>query len=239
MKRAPAAPLGGMGISFSSSLFGLAGSLILGFLDLQTSQAQNRFYTNLEDWLATTVQDLGAGANGGGALPGSLREALHKWTPAELEKLRKYGPPPKQMEALRKHNAALYRSLQPPEQPRLDTPFEAPQLPAETASSHRAARAARLSSTSDAAISSWAASPDRGFRRADDLRVHIDVPLAGGELLRLLGSERGFSLDRGLDRTAFGTEPDHRRTVLARRRRSVEMGHGGRPRQPAVAEGPG
>jgi hypothetical protein len=51
-----------MGISFSSSLFGLAGSLILGFLDLQTSQAQNRFYTNLEDWLATTVQDLGPGA---------------------------------------------------------------------------------------------------------------------------------------------------------------------------------
>ena len=46
-----AAPLGGMGIAFSSSLFGLAGSLILGFLDLQTSQAQNRFYTDLEDWL--------------------------------------------------------------------------------------------------------------------------------------------------------------------------------------------
>ena len=58
LKEGLAAPLGGMGISFSSSLFGLAGSLILGFLDLQTSQAQNRFYTNLEDWLATTVQDL-------------------------------------------------------------------------------------------------------------------------------------------------------------------------------------
>ena len=54
-----AAPLGGMGISFSSSLFGLAGSLVLGFLDLQTSQAQNRFYTDLEDWLSTTVHDLG------------------------------------------------------------------------------------------------------------------------------------------------------------------------------------
>jgi hypothetical protein len=58
-----AAPLGGMGISFSSSLFGLAGSLVLGFLDLQASQAQNRFYTDLEDWLATTVRDLG-GAQG-------------------------------------------------------------------------------------------------------------------------------------------------------------------------------
>jgi hypothetical protein len=62
LKEGLAAPLGGMGISFSSSLFGLAGSLILGFLDLQTSQAQNRFYTNLEDWLATTVEDLGSGA---------------------------------------------------------------------------------------------------------------------------------------------------------------------------------
>jgi predicted RNase H-like HicB family nuclease len=65
-----AAPLSGMGISFSSSLFGLAGSLVLGFLDLQSSQAQNRFYTELEDWLSTTVYDhaaepaLAAGATG-------------------------------------------------------------------------------------------------------------------------------------------------------------------------------
>src|SRR6266513_1366537 len=59
LKGGLAAPLGGMGISFSSSLFGLAGSLVLGFLDLQTSQAQNRFYTDLEDWLSTTVRDLG------------------------------------------------------------------------------------------------------------------------------------------------------------------------------------
>ena len=51
------APLKGMGTAFSSSLFGLAGSLILGFLDLQAGQAQNKFYTELEDWLAT-VTDL-------------------------------------------------------------------------------------------------------------------------------------------------------------------------------------
>ena len=57
LKEGLAAPLGGMGISFSSSLFGLAGSLILGFLDLQSSQAQNRFYTDLEDWLASTVRE--------------------------------------------------------------------------------------------------------------------------------------------------------------------------------------
>lgn len=59
LKGGLAAPLSGMGISFSSSLFGLAGSLILGFLDLQSSQAQNRFYTDLEDWLATTVREYG------------------------------------------------------------------------------------------------------------------------------------------------------------------------------------
>jgi hypothetical protein len=61
LKEGLAAPLGGMGISFSSSLFGLAGSLILGFLDLQMGQAQNRFYIDLEDWLSTTVRDLETG----------------------------------------------------------------------------------------------------------------------------------------------------------------------------------
>jgi hypothetical protein len=57
LKEGLAAPLSGMGISFSSSLFGLAGSLVLGFLDLQSSQAQNRFYTDLEDWLVTIVRE--------------------------------------------------------------------------------------------------------------------------------------------------------------------------------------
>src|ERR1700733_3503145 len=78
LKEGLAAPLGGMGISFSSSLFGLAGSLILGFLDLQTSQAQNRFYTNLEDWLATTVDDLPATApTATGATP-AISDALER-----------------------------------------------------------------------------------------------------------------------------------------------------------------
>jgi hypothetical protein len=78
LKEGLAAPLGGMGISFSSSLFGLAGSLILGFLDLQTSQAQNRFYTNLEDWLATTVDDFGnVGADGAG-LPTGITDAIER-----------------------------------------------------------------------------------------------------------------------------------------------------------------
>src|SRR6202040_1545012 len=79
LKEGLAAPLGGMGISFSSSLFGLAGSLVLGFLDLQTSQAQNRFYTNLEDWLATTVQDIGGGTTtGGAALPAGILDAFER-----------------------------------------------------------------------------------------------------------------------------------------------------------------
>ena len=80
LKEGLAAPLGGMGISFSSSLFGLAGSLVLGFLDLQTSQAQNRFYNNLEDWLATTVEDLGAvgGTGGVAALPAGMTDAIER-----------------------------------------------------------------------------------------------------------------------------------------------------------------
>ncbi|SDG76187.1 flagellar motor protein MotA [Pelagibacterium luteolum] len=50
------APLGGMSTAFSSSLFGLAGSLVLGFLDLQTGQAQNAFYTDLEDWMSSMTE---------------------------------------------------------------------------------------------------------------------------------------------------------------------------------------
>ncbi|MHA1559433.1 MAG: flagellar motor protein MotA [Alphaproteobacteria bacterium] len=57
LKEGLAAPLGGMGTAFSSSLFGLAGSLVLGFLDLQAGQSQSVFYNDLEDWLST-VADL-------------------------------------------------------------------------------------------------------------------------------------------------------------------------------------
>src|SRR5262249_29719904 len=45
-------PLAGMGVAFSSSILGIAGSLIIGFLELQAGQAQGRFYNDLEDWLA-------------------------------------------------------------------------------------------------------------------------------------------------------------------------------------------
>lgn len=49
-------PLSGMGVAFSSSLFGLSGSLILGFFDLLYNQAQNRFYNELEEWLSTVTE---------------------------------------------------------------------------------------------------------------------------------------------------------------------------------------
>jgi hypothetical protein len=52
LKAGLAAPMSGMGTAFGSSLFGLAGSLILGFLDLQANQAQNTFYNDMEEWLS-------------------------------------------------------------------------------------------------------------------------------------------------------------------------------------------
>ncbi len=56
LKRGLQAPMAGMGTAFSSSLFGLAGSLVLGFLDLQANQAQNRFYNDLEEWLSSVTR---------------------------------------------------------------------------------------------------------------------------------------------------------------------------------------
>lgn len=73
-----AAPLSGMGISFSSSLFGLAGSLVLGFLDLQAGQAQNRFYTELEDWLSTTVYEQASEPLVRAGSSGEMRNAIER-----------------------------------------------------------------------------------------------------------------------------------------------------------------
>ena len=56
LKQGLSAPIAGMSVSFTSSLFGLASSLILGFLDLQAGQAQNRFYSEFEEFLASHVQ---------------------------------------------------------------------------------------------------------------------------------------------------------------------------------------
>jgi hypothetical protein len=59
-------PIGGMGTAFASSLFGLAGSLIIGFLELQASRAQNRFYNEVEEWLSTISRLAAAGPAGAG-----------------------------------------------------------------------------------------------------------------------------------------------------------------------------
>ncbi len=81
LKNGLAAPIAGMSVSFTSSLFGLAGSLVLGFLDLQAGQAQNRFYNQLEDKLsafaADPMADLPAGS-GTAMLPADLRVALDR-----------------------------------------------------------------------------------------------------------------------------------------------------------------
>ena len=68
-------PLGGMGVAFSSSLFGLSGSLILGFLDLQAGHAQSRFYNELEDWLSN-ITELQSADEGAREVSPQLRFAL-------------------------------------------------------------------------------------------------------------------------------------------------------------------
>ncbi|SES33323.1 MotA/TolQ/ExbB proton channel family protein [Rhizobium sp. NFR03] len=62
LKTGLSAPLTGMGTAFSTSLFGLASSLVLGFLDLQAGRAQSRFYTELENWLSS-VTDVSSDVN--------------------------------------------------------------------------------------------------------------------------------------------------------------------------------
>ncbi len=84
------APLSGMGTAFSSSLFGLAGSLVLGFLDLQAGQAQNRFYNELEEWLSSLTR-LSSGAlpgDGDGSVPAYV-QALLEQTAESLENLQR------------------------------------------------------------------------------------------------------------------------------------------------------
>jgi len=50
------AQLGGMGVAFASSLLGLAGSLIVGLLELFAGHGQNRFYRELEEWLSSITR---------------------------------------------------------------------------------------------------------------------------------------------------------------------------------------
>ncbi len=85
LKNGLAMPLKGMGTAFSSSLMGLAGSLILGFLDLQTSHAHNRFYNELEEWLSGITELTPGGAAGNDVASRQLAGAVYEMQRAVTE----------------------------------------------------------------------------------------------------------------------------------------------------------
>jgi len=80
-------PLGGMGTAFGSSLLGLAGSLVLGFLDLQLGQAQNAFFIGLEDWLFASARGPDRGLGDGGS-PLAAVQAMVEQTAGAIDGLR-------------------------------------------------------------------------------------------------------------------------------------------------------
>jgi hypothetical protein len=90
LKSALEGPLAGMGTAFSASLFGLSGSLVLGYLDLQAGQAQSRFYVGVEDWLSgmTRIGGGGALADGDQSVPAYI-QALLEQTAESLENLQR------------------------------------------------------------------------------------------------------------------------------------------------------
>ncbi len=90
LKQGLEAPLSGMGTAFSSSLFGLGGSLVVGFLELQASQAQNRFYNELEEWLSSLTRLSSGTSFGEGDQPvPAYIEALLEQTADSLENLQR------------------------------------------------------------------------------------------------------------------------------------------------------
>ena len=89
LKTGLARPLAGMGTAFSASMYGLAGALVLGFLDLTAGQAQNRFFNELEEWLAgITRLSSGALSEGEGSVPIYV-QALLEQTAENMESLQR------------------------------------------------------------------------------------------------------------------------------------------------------
>jgi hypothetical protein len=90
LKTGLARPLRGMGTAFSSSMLGLAGALVLGFLDLTAGQAQNRFFNELEEWLAgiTRLSSGVLGGEGEGSVPVYV-QALLEQTAENMENLQR------------------------------------------------------------------------------------------------------------------------------------------------------
>ncbi len=87
LKTGLARPLHGMGTAFSGSMFGLAGALVLGFLDLTAGQAQNRFFNELEEWLAGITRFSGGFAGEGEAPIPAYVQALLEQTAENLDGL--------------------------------------------------------------------------------------------------------------------------------------------------------
>jgi len=88
LQRGLQGPLGGMGTAFGSSLFGLAGSLVLGFLDLQAGQAQNQFFNDVDEWLAGITR-AGGGIGGEGESVPAYVQALLEQTAEGLRDLQR------------------------------------------------------------------------------------------------------------------------------------------------------
>jgi hypothetical protein len=91
LKSGLAAPLRGMGTAFSSSLLGLGGSLVLGFLELQASHAHGRFYNQLEEWLSGITELAHAGLQSGDYASRQLYAAIHDMHRAVLDLTERIG----------------------------------------------------------------------------------------------------------------------------------------------------
>ncbi|MFT8489832.1 MAG: flagellar motor protein MotA [Gluconobacter oxydans] len=88
LKTGLAGPLAGMSTAFSGSMFGLAGALVLGFLDLTAGQAQTRFFNELEEWLAGVTRVSGSTSiDSDGAPVPAYVQALLEQTAENLETL--------------------------------------------------------------------------------------------------------------------------------------------------------
>jgi hypothetical protein len=90
LKESLEGPLKGMGTAFGASLFGLSGSLVLGFMELQAGQAQNRFFNDLEDWLSAQTRLSGGTLNVDGEQPlPAYVEALLEQSAESIDKLQR------------------------------------------------------------------------------------------------------------------------------------------------------
>ncbi len=72
--------LGGMGVAFASSLLGLAGSLIVGLLELFAGHGQNRFYRELEEWLSSITRVSLSSGDEGGTESGAIAAVIDHMT---------------------------------------------------------------------------------------------------------------------------------------------------------------